>query len=190
MKSGLQYFGIFLYIVVNILSKHQCQSVRCYDCDFCPIVTSESITDLNNCTSCVMAGNNFSIHRTCVFGTVPINFPEENRKQCLTELCNGETVDNTAKPPTGPIANPITCYTCLNCTNSNRKLVSGCGGCVTTHGSGVTSKFCGPACTQLNPSNLVDCCSTDRCNGMTKLSIHRHVIVVLFVCMGISKYIL
>ncbi|CAH8482130.1 unnamed protein product [Schistosoma curassoni] len=191
MKSGLEYFGIFLYIMVNILNKHQYQAVRCYVCDYCPIVTSESISTDNNCTSCVMGGSNFGIHRICLFNdTIPINFPNENRETCSTELCNGKTVDNTAQPPPGPIAKPIDCYTCLNCTKSNQKVISGCGGCVTTHGSGVTSKFCGPTCDQLDHENTVGCCSTDKCNGMTKLSIHRHVIVVLFVCMGISKYIL
>ncbi|CAH8440832.1 unnamed protein product [Schistosoma bovis] len=189
MKSGLEYFAIFLYIMVNILNKHQYQAVRCYVCDYCPIVTSESIT--NNCTSCVMGGSNFGIHRICLFNdTIPINFPNENRENCPTDLCNGKTVDNTAQPPPGPIAKPISCYTCLNCTKSNQKVISGCGGCVTTHGSGVTSKFCGPTCDQLEHAYTVGCCSTDKCNGMTKLSIHRHVIVVLFVCMGISKYIL
>lgn len=27
-------------------------------------------------------------------------------------------------------AKPIDCYTCLNCTKSNQKVISGCGGCV------------------------------------------------------------
>ncbi|VDP39121.1 unnamed protein product [Schistosoma mattheei] len=155
------------------------------------MVTSESITNYNNCSSCVMGGSGFEIHRICIFdASIPINFPKENRETCSTELCNGKTVDNTAQPPPGPIAKPISCYTCLNCTKNNEKVISGCGGCVTTHGSGVTSKFCGPTCDKLEHEYTVGCCSTDKCNGMTKLSVHRHVIVVLFVCMGISKYIL
>uniref|UniRef100_A0A5K4EGB2 Putative sm29; Sm29 n=1 Tax=Schistosoma mansoni TaxID=6183 RepID=A0A5K4EGB2_SCHMA len=87
-------------------------------------------------------------------------------------------------------ANPFRCYTCLNCTKSNQKVLSGCGACVTTRGSGIISKFCGTTCERLYIDDQISCCSTDLCNGMTKLSIHRHVIIVLFVCIGISKYIL
>ncbi|XP_018649159.1 putative sm29 [Schistosoma mansoni] len=191
MKSGWEYIGIFLYIMVNILDKQRCHSVRCYVCDYCPIVTSVSISEENNCTSCSTAGYNYSIHRICVFKDgIPINFPNENRTQCNTDLCNGLTVDNTGKIPSVPIANPFRCYTCLNCTKSNQKVLSGCGACVTTRGSGIISKFCGTTCERLYIDDQISCCSTDLCNGMTKLSIHRHVIIVLFVCIGISKYIL
>ncbi|RTG86314.1 uncharacterized protein DC041_0012074 [Schistosoma bovis] len=76
----------------------QYQAVRCYVCDYCPVVTSESITKHNNCTSCVMGGSHFEIHRICLFDTkIPINFPQENREECRTDLCNGKTVDNTAR---------------------------------------------------------------------------------------------
>ncbi|CAI2725171.1 unnamed protein product [Schistosoma spindalis] len=107
-----------------------------------------------------VAGVNYSVHRICLRNNT---IPTNFPRENL-DVCNSDLCNNRI------IRDHL--------NNS------------TTHGSGVTSKFCGPKCDQLNPSNLVDCCSTDRCNGMTKLSIHRHVIVVLFVCMGISKYIL
>ncbi|CAH8288088.1 unnamed protein product, partial [Schistosoma rodhaini] len=169
----------------------QCHSVRCYVCDYCPTVTSVSISEENNCTSCLTAGYNYSIHRICVFdNSIPINFPNENRTQCNSDLCNGLTVDNTAERPKGPIPNPFRCYTCLNCTKSSERVVDGCGACVTTYGSGIISKFCMSTSKRWSPDYPTTCCSTDLCNGMTKLSIHRHVIIVLFVCIAISKYIL
>ncbi|CAH8462597.1 unnamed protein product [Schistosoma turkestanicum] len=129
MERGLGYIGIVLYILVNILNKHQFQSVRCYNCEFCPIVTNVSIYNAN-CTSCAMSNDGFSVHRTCALGSIPVNFPTVNLSQCYTDLCNGVTIDNTGSRPTGYIQKPISCYTCLNCTKYNYKIVSGCGGCV------------------------------------------------------------
>uniref|UniRef100_A0A5K4FBH8 UPAR/Ly6 domain-containing protein n=1 Tax=Schistosoma mansoni TaxID=6183 RepID=A0A5K4FBH8_SCHMA len=90
-----------------------------------------------------------------------------------------------------PLNNSISCYTCLDCENITiYVIIKGVGRCITTHSSGIISKFCEPTYNQLDREYTVDRCSTNRCNRMTKLSIHRHVIIVLFVCIGISKYIL
>ncbi|RTG86315.1 uncharacterized protein DC041_0012070 [Schistosoma bovis] len=132
-----------------------------------------------------VAGENYSVHRICLRNnTIPTNFPKENLNVCQSDLCNNRIIGDH-------LNNSVSYHTCLECDNITiYMIIEGYGGCVTTHGSGVTSKLCGPTCDQLDHENTVGCCSTDKCNGMTKLSIHRHVIVVLFVCMGISKYIL
>ncbi|CAH8482114.1 unnamed protein product [Schistosoma curassoni] len=139
-----------------------------------------------------VAGENYSVHRICLHNNaIPTNFPKENLNVCQSDLCNNRIIGDHLKNQTNPLNNSVSCHTCLECDNITiYMIIEGYGGCVTTHGSGVTSKFCGPTCDQLDHENTVGCCSTDKCNGMTKLSIHRHVIVVLFVCMGISKYIL
>ncbi|CAH8476561.1 unnamed protein product [Schistosoma guineensis] len=174
MGERLKYIGISIYFLFNILDRHQIQSIKCHVCDYCPIVTNKSISN-ENCTSCAVAGENYSVHRICLRNnTIPTNFPKENLNVCQSDLCNNRIIGDHLK----------------NQTNLLNNSVKGYGGCVTTHGSGVTSKLCGPTCDQLKYAYTVGCCSTDKCNGMTKLSIHRHVIVVLFVCMGISKYIL
>ncbi|CAH8289615.1 unnamed protein product [Schistosoma haematobium] len=157
MGEGLKYIGISIYFLFNILDRHQIQSIKCHVCDYCPIVTNKSISN-ENCTSCAVAGENYSVHRICLRNsTIPTNFPEENLNVCKSDLCNNRIIGDHLRNQTNPLNNS------------------------TTHG---------PTCDQLDHENTVGCCSTDKCNGMTKLSIHRHVIVVLFVCMGISKYIL
>ncbi|CAH8461547.1 unnamed protein product [Heterobilharzia americana] len=35
MNGILRYFWIFLYILLDALNKHKCQSFRCYDCENC-----------------------------------------------------------------------------------------------------------------------------------------------------------
>ncbi|CAH8288068.1 unnamed protein product [Schistosoma rodhaini] len=171
-------------ILLTLFFTDQIQSIKCHVCDYCPIVTNKSISN-ENCTSCAVAGANYSVHRICLRNnTIPTNFPTENRDVCYLDLCNNGVIG-------GKRNDSISCYTSLDCENITIYIIiEGVGRCMTTHSSGITSKFCGSAYNQLDHEYTIDRCSTNRCNRMTKLSIHRHVTIVLFVCIAISKYIL
>nr|AAW25538.1 SJCHGC03008 protein [Schistosoma japonicum] len=165
MNSGFKFTGIFLYILINILDKYQYQSFRCYVCDYCPIVTNESVSRDDICTSCATGGTSYGVHRICVYNNSkpPINFPKENQVECKSELCNGATVIDASGTPQGPIEKPISCYSCLNCTKNNQEVKNMCGGCLTVTSSGLKHKYCGPTCDKVLNRVQVSCCSTSFC---------------------------
>ncbi|KAH8850356.1 hypothetical protein KSF78_0000500 [Schistosoma japonicum] len=191
MNRSLKYIGVILYFLLNILNKHQIQSIKCYVCDYCPVVTNISISH-ENCSFCAVAGANYSVHRICVQRNdkIPINFPLENRNVCTSDLCNGQRIYSNHTYPSKPTMNPLSCFACMNCENSTEEIKLDCGGCLTVNSSGITSKFCGPQCEEVDKVEEISCCSVSFCNGMVKLSTQQSSIISVLIITAISGYIL
>ncbi|CAH8834309.1 unnamed protein product [Trichobilharzia szidati] len=181
MSIYLKYFGILLFFLVNIC---RCQGISCFVCDFCQEVY-QSTTVRANCAKCATGGANNYVSRACLGanGKFPPNFPLLYRRTCQTELCNREKSTNT-------IENPVRCYSCSQCTTDNQRIVDFCGACVTSVDSGFVNKYCNYSCGPQPMGREISCCTSDLCNGKTKLSMHSSAIILMLILTGISAYML
>ncbi|CAH8466735.1 unnamed protein product, partial [Heterobilharzia americana] len=128
MNQNWKYFGILLYILLNILNRYHCRTTRCYTCTSCPEINSEAKI-MNNCLACSSYGNYPNIYRECLADNQSLNnFTRRFRKlPCFGDLCNG--IKYVYILPSGKIQKNITCYACRECTESTQRIETSCGAC-------------------------------------------------------------
>nr|CAH8832380.1 unnamed protein product [Trichobilharzia regenti] len=185
MNRNLACFGVLVYFLVSILSKHKCLSIRCYDCDHCPRVSNISISK-DECAKCLVGGVGSNTDRRCLYSgqTIPPGFPKEGQEVCDTDLCNGKTTGT----PGFEIENPISCYVCKDCGKDNERIEKYCGACVIHKTDGKVVKLCLPNCEGVPKNENTSCCTTNLCNGMTNVIVNKNIIVFLLLLTLMRAY--
>ncbi|CAH8834307.1 unnamed protein product [Trichobilharzia szidati] len=188
MLIHLKYFSIlscFLFTTVigqdpNVHHK----KYKCYMCDYCPVVLNGTQVK-TGCYACATGGANNDVKRGCLTDRVrlPPGFPTNNLERCFGDLCNNKKSINE-------IDKPVKCYVCRHCTTGNTFVENVCGACATRTEAGVTNKYCLNSCLEITVTDGSTCCTSDLCNGKTKLHIQKSSILFLIILTGLSGYFL
>ncbi|CAH8461446.1 unnamed protein product [Heterobilharzia americana] len=196
MNQNSKYFWILLYILLNILNRHYCLTIQCYRCKFCPELNG-TVEVVSGCTTCTFYGTYPEIFRNCLLSDkwLPQNGAKPHEGHCFTDLCNVKkfsptTEEPSHREPTEKIPVNIMCYACTKCTKGQQTIQHSCGACATHLKPGYTDKYCLNSCDEAPDEQGVSCCTTDLCNGMTKLNFHGSAIIFILVLTGINVFIL